>query len=197
MKYINPLTWVAFLLTVSIALIGVLGWAIRHFWMGHPDMDMHEKVARKPRKKKAQAAPVTQGKLFPDADSQPSNAGDKAAGPTLAPVAIDPPSTKSKKTAQKKNVITSYRGTLMDSGWKMRELSHGRFRSFCVILQKDGEEIPVWGNDLQRAVADSGVQPGELIEVKLNGTQDVPGRPDEDGNVQMVKKKIWLISRAH
>jgi len=86
----------------------------------------------------------------------------------------------------------SYRGVLIDSGVARRTQGNNSYNQYRVLLHDDnlGGEMPLWGTDLERVVNESGVKPGDQIEVAIVGETEVMIRGEPK------PKTIWAISKV-
>lgn len=96
----------------------------------------------------------------------------------VAPVEMRPP---------KKEV--SYRGVMTQCGVETREDVTNPYDCYCIHLadQLLGVVNKLWGTDLQRAVQESGAEPGDAIEVSVVGETPV----FSGGKTKT--KKVWSI----
>jgi hypothetical protein len=83
----------------------------------------------------------------------------------------------------------SYRGVLAKCGIERREDVSSPYDCYCIHLadQLLGVVNKLWGTDLQRAVQQSGVEPGDAIEVSVVGETPV----FSGGKTRT--KKVWSI----
>lgn len=73
-----------------------------------------------------------------------------------------------------------YEGIVTVARMTTRQGRSGPYQSFCLTLNDGAKEIPLYGAELQRAVQDIGLRPGERAKVVFMGKQriDIPGQTE-------------------
>lgn len=155
-------------------------------------LEAEEELGEFPPIAKAKPQPVVKVEAEPEAviEIQPELPVAKAAESTT----VKPRVERKAKAPQKREV--SYRGTLLEAGMAEKTSSKSgegekKFPWYRVLIHDDklGGENALWGNDLERAIKESGAQPGEQIELGVVGDTEVMhrGKPKT--------KTIWAVSK--
>lgn len=91
-----------------------------------------------------------------------------------------------------KQVQMSYRGLVLGFGFEDRKFGERVSKHYGVRLFDDDlqAENPIWGNDLQRVIEESGVKVGDRVRIDYIGETTVPvrGKPK--------KKKLWALNKV-
>lgn len=121
--------------------------------------------------------------------------------PTTPPAAVaqsppehgtaEPRATTKRKAVAPKVVEATYRGRLVRSGVETNTTVSKPYESFCVTYEDEqlGANQQLWGADLNRALRESGAQPGDQIEILSVGSTDVTIAG------QSKRKRVWAINK--
>jgi len=122
---------------------------------------------------------------YPYADSYPEPPSESFDEPVQE---AKEPRIKRKRPPRSK---VTYRGVFVEAGTAERSKGNRTFSQFRVLLHDDTlhAEIPLWGTDLERAVAEAGVLPGDRIEAGIVGDTQVLIRGES------MPKVIWTVSK--
>jgi len=144
--------------------------------MGH-----REAVVREPRKA-MDAVPHRQVETPKVAAEvvQPAPARSQpAAAPADAPMSVRP---------VKGEAIV---GTVIQARQVTRTGARGKYQSFCLMLHDGHREVPQYGAELERAVADQGIKVGERVRVVYMGKQPV----DVPGSSEPIYKNLYQVTK--
>ncbi len=107
--------------------------------------------------------------------------------------AVTTPPRERKSTRTKAKAATSYTGEIIRFGMETREGKEGKYDTFALHLFDDQAGAPheLCGTDLQRAIKEAGVQPGDTVKVESLGRTQVPL-----GNGRTGFKNLWSVSKV-
>lgn len=113
--------------------------------------------------------PFPYDQSYPDSGFYPEPMQEMVAE-TVAEAPVKP--FKKKRTPRLK---VAYRGVFLEAGSVQRNKGKRSFNHFRVLLHDDklGADIPLWGVDLERAIEEAGVSPGDRIEAGIVGDTEV------------------------
>lgn len=121
----------------------------------------------------------------------PIEADDAGQGEQTAPPVPKAPA-RSPKVRAPRNGLVDYQGTLVRAGVERRTGVKNPYDCYCVTFVDKAldHEQQVWGTDLERAIDEAGVVPGDRVRIVLVGETPVNHR----GRSSM--KKIWSVEKV-
>ncbi|WP_205183032.1 MobF family relaxase [Burkholderia sp. LMG 13014] len=89
-----------------------------------------------------------------------------------------------------------YRGTLVETGTALVDPADPTSKSpYALIRSRDGHKHLVFGVDVPRAIERDGLTPGDTIELKKGGQQDVEIQDRKTGETKIVQRNGWEAVR--